>query len=192
MRAPLGRPLVSPRVVVRSIRSRVLLTAVFVALGPAWQTACAGHEATFYPSFYPQEIRIDAMAPAAAASGWPATGVHAYLGADVFDGRPVAANAAAVSSLGSYLVLTFDAAGGRYATGSSNAPARCAAAGALLRALPAHDTSYVLHPYPVTPYHADYLHQFDLAQQARAQYAAPSDARAERPSAEDSRHRSRG
>lgn len=153
-----------------------LLPALLVPLALAWQAAHAGHEATFYPSFYPQEIRIDAIAPAAAAVGWPATRVHAYVGADVFDGGAAPATAAAVSSLDSYLVLTFDAVSGRYATGSSDASLRCTAAGALSRALTPGGAGYVLHPYPVTPYHADYLEQFDLAQHARATYSASAPA----------------
>lgn len=135
-----------------------------------------GHEATFYPSFYPQEIRIETLDPAAAAAGWPTTRVHAYVGNDVFAGGAVASAAAAVNSLHSYLVLTFDAVSGRYAAASSNAPMRCAAAGKILRALVPDDGSYVRHPFPVTPYHADYLQQFDLAQRAWAQYPEPSGA----------------
>ncbi len=143
----------------------LLVTGILVG-----QAAYAGHEAPFYPSFYPQEIRIETLDRTAAAAGWPRTRVHAYVGDDVFAGGPVAADAIAVNSLRSYLVLTFDAAA------SSSAQTRCAAAGRILGALAPGGTSYVPHPYPVTPYHADYLEQFDLARRARAQYSAQSGA----------------
>jgi hypothetical protein len=152
------------------------VAGLLVALALGGQGACAAHEASFYPSFYPQEIRIETVEPAAAVAGWEATRVHAYVGADLFAGGPVASDAVAVTSLHSYLVLTFDAASGRYAAATSNAPMRCAAADKVLRVLAPGNPSYVVHPYPVTPYHADYLEQFDLAQHAQAQYSAPSDA----------------
>ena len=143
-------------------------------MGLALQSAHADHESPFYPSFYPQEIRIETIDPAAVAAGWPVARVHAYVGDDVFAGRPVAADAASVDSLRSYLVLTFDAVSGRFATASSTPQMRCMAAGRISHALAPGGTSYVPYAYPVTPYHADYLQQFDLAQRAQAQQAAQS------------------
>lgn len=148
----------------------VAIAGVLVAVIFTQRTAQAGHESPFYPSFYPQEIRIETLDPAAAAAGWPKARVHAYVGDDLFDGGPVPANAAAAESLRSYLVLTFDAVSGRYAAVSSDAQTRCAAAGRALRALAPGGTGYVPQPYPVTPYHADYLEQFDLARRAQVQY----------------------
>ncbi|MFI4953685.1 MAG: hypothetical protein ACHP7M_11150, partial [Burkholderiales bacterium] len=130
-----------------------------------------GHESPFYPSFYPQEFRLETLDAAAAVAGWPKARAHAYVGADVFAGRLVPADATQVDSLGSYLVLTFDAAAGSYAVAGSSASTRCAAAGVALPTLAPGGASYVPHPYPVTPYHADYLEQFDLAQRAKGQYA---------------------
>ena len=155
---------------------RLVIAGLVVVLVLGLENAHAGHEAPFYPSFYPQEIRIETVDPAAAAAGWPTTRVHAYVGDDVFAGGPVAADAVVVDSLRSYLVLTFDAVSGRYATAGSNAQTRCTATGRILRALAPGSASYVPHAYPVTPYHADYLEQFDLAQRAQAQYLAQSDA----------------
>ena len=37
-------------------------------------------------------------------------------------------------------------------------------------------TGYTFHPYPVTPYHGDYLHHADLAGVARARATAPGPA----------------
>ncbi len=81
--------------------------------------------------------------------------VHAYVGPDLFGGGLVPADATAVASLHSYLVLTFDAIYGRYAAGSGDGESRCAAAGRTLRALAPGGADFVPYPYPVTPYHAD-------------------------------------
>jgi hypothetical protein len=145
---------------------------VFVLAFFAQRAAQAGHESPFYPSFYPQEIRIETLDSAAAAAAWPKVRVHAYVGDDMFADGPIPADAAPVTSLQSYLVLTFDAVSGPYKATSSDAQTRCAAAGRMLRALTPGGMGYVLHPYPVTPYHADYLEQFDLARKAQVKYAA--------------------
>jgi len=131
--------------------------------------ARAGHEAPFYPSFYPQEIRIDALDPAAAAASWANRRVQAYVGDDLFAGGAAPIDATSVASLRSYLVLTFDAEGGPYAAESSNPQSRCAAARQILPRLAQTGGTYVFHPYPVTPYHADYLEESDLAAEARLQ-----------------------
>ncbi len=144
--------------------------------------ARAGHEATFYPSFYPQEIRIETLDAASAGAGWSKPRVHAYVGHDLFGGGSVPADATAVASLHSYLVLTFDAIYGRYAAGSGDVESRCAAAGRTLRALAPGGADFVPHPYPVTPYHADYLEQFDLARRTQAQFLAQGDDAAAGPS----------
>src|ERR1700694_1894569 len=85
-----------------------------LAIATAQQAAQAGHESPFYPSFYPQEIRIETLDPGAAAAGWPKARVHAYVGRELFAEGPVPGDAAAAKSIDSYLVLTFDAASGRY------------------------------------------------------------------------------
>ena len=74
------------------------------------QSARAGHESPFYPSFYPQEIRIETLDPAAARAGWSKARVHVFVGGDPFDGSPPPADAAAVQRIHSFLVLTFDGA----------------------------------------------------------------------------------
>ena len=138
----------------------------------ALQAAQAGHESPFYPSFYPQEIRIDTLDPVAAAAGWIKARVHVYVGGDLFAGRPPPADAVTVQRLHSFLVLTFDGASGRYGSGHDDKQDRCAAASQIVGALAPGIADFVLHPYPVTPYHADYLQHFDLAQLARARFAA--------------------
>src|SRR2546430_9681081 len=114
--------------------------------------AHAGHEFPFYPSFYPQEITVEALDAQAAAQRLAKGTLHAYAGTLETD----LAKTAAVASLGGYVIARVE----RDA---------CAAARGLKPALPA---GAVWHPYPVTPFHADYLHHADRAEAARAGAAA--------------------
>jgi hypothetical protein len=125
-------------------------------------TAEAGHEIPYYPSFYPQEIRLDFAEPAAAARLFEKNAIHAYVGP--LAAAKGAARLAWVESLGSFVVLTFNPASRTFA----DARERCAAAARLLPALAAARGEYALHPYPVTPYHDDYLHHADLIEAAKA------------------------
>lgn len=135
----------------------------------ATSPAAAGHELPFYPSFYPQEIRIETVDPATAANRLPRSDLHAYVGEDSFGGGPPPANVSPAESLGAYLVVTLNPAGG-----PSDREGRCAAANAVVSTLAADRGSYRFHPYPVTPYHADYLGHFDLAESLTQRYRAPS------------------
>ena len=128
---------------------------------PAW----AGHESPFYPSYYPQEIRLQVVSPAAAGRLLDRAAIHAYVGADPFAGR-TAADTAAVESLGAYVVLTMNTSG-RLADPAT----RCAAAGSVMRTL-ARKPGFVFHPYPVTPYHRDYQDHTDLAEAAQRGYVS--------------------
>jgi hypothetical protein len=129
--------------------------------------ARAGHELPFYPSYYPQEIRLEAMEPAAAAAPLRAGTLHAYLGADPFAGGRLPPSVRAVESLGSLVTVTVNPA----APAARSRDARCELLGRALRGLqPA--PPFVAHPYPVTPYHPDFLEHWDLAQARRAEMAA--------------------
>ena len=160
-----------------AVALRAALVAAAFALACANRGAHADHEAPFYPSFYPQEIRIETVDPAAAAAGWPKARVHAYAGADPFEGRAAPADASVVESLHSLVALTFDPPAGR-APVAADAGTRCAAARNIVRALNSNVAGFVRHPYPVTPFHADYLDQFDFVRRADARYAAPEAAAA--------------
>jgi hypothetical protein len=130
--------------------------AVVVALAaPTY----AGHESPFYPSYYPQEIRLEAMTPAAAGRLLANTSIHAYVGGDPYAGRTAPASVVPVESLGSYVVVTLNPASRRLATPA----ARCAVAADVIRRLDRQHGGFVFHPYPVTPYHWDYLEHADLA-----------------------------
>ena len=134
------------------------VVAVFLLVPPAW----AGHELTFYPSFYPQEITVRWVEPRAAAPLLVKNALHAYAGADPFPaGAPEKVRYA--ESLRGWVVLTFKRPAG-------DAAARCAAGTALVGALGAR-APFVVHPWPVTPYHDDYVQQYDLAQRARERTA---------------------
>jgi hypothetical protein len=120
--------------------------------------ANGGHEVSYYPSFYPQEIRIEPLAPRRAAQEFlsKTDALHLYVGsAPDFAGQPPA-HVKSVVSLRSFITATFNPRSPR-AQGSE---ARCLAlqrAGQLLAKQP----DLVAHAYPVTPYHADYLGHAD-------------------------------
>ena len=152
-------------------RRLLLLAALLVGWISPITRARADHALEFYPSFYPHEIRIEAMTPASAAARLANNSIHAYIGKDPFAGRPVPAHLGGADSLGSYLVVTFNPASG--ALGDRDT--RCATSGKLVSALATRKEAYVVHPYPVTPYHEDYLQHFDLAESAKKRYAPRSD-----------------
>ena len=67
----------------RARRLTVVVAAVLLTSVTAW----AGHEMTFYPSFYPHEITLKPLDRTAAARALEKTDVQAHLGADPFGGR---------------------------------------------------------------------------------------------------------
>jgi hypothetical protein len=75
--------------------SKSVLAAGFALLG----VAHAGHEFPFYPSFYPQEITVEALDARTAAQRLAKGTLHAYAGGEI---------ASQPTSLGAYVVATFD------------------------------------------------------------------------------------
>jgi hypothetical protein len=134
----------------------------------------AGHQVGHFPSFYPDEIRIEAVDPAAAGKGLGEETLHAYIAAAPSFAGPIREHVKSVKSLGSFLVVSFDIASARFAS----ADARCRAARGILAALRNETAAgFVFHPYPVTPYHADYLHHLDLVEATREAFVGePSSA----------------
>jgi hypothetical protein len=122
-----------------------------------------GHELPYYPSYYPQEIRFEVIQPASAATLLQKSAIHAYIGADLFPRGELPAGVDAARSLGSYLVLTFNPA----SEAVVDRERRCAAASQLLGVLEGTQGAYRVHPYPITPYHMDYLHHFDILESIR-------------------------
>ncbi len=152
--------------------SALLLALCLLAAG-----ADAGHELPFYPSYYPQEIRIDTLEPAAAATLLAQNSLHAYVGADPFAGGAAPPTVTAVDSLGGFLVVTFNTGLPAWRERDT----RCAAARRILAILARSSGRYVFHPYPVTPYHGDYLEHVDRAEAAKREAAARPDPATTRP-----------
>ncbi|HEV8441409.1 MAG TPA: hypothetical protein VGT40_25245 [Methylomirabilota bacterium] len=148
---------------------------VLLALLPWASLAAAGHELPFYPGYYPQEIRIETVSPTVAGPRLAKSELHAYVGADPLSGRKDPADIRSVQSLGAYLVMSFNAAAPALASRES----RCQSAVKIMKALTPLQGLYVPHPYPVTPFHPDYLEHFDLAESRRTEAqaaASPSSA----------------
>ena len=68
-------------------RVAFVATALAVWLCPSLP-AHAGHEFPFYPSYYPQEITLSVLAPAAAPAKIADGSLHAYLGRRSLRRRP--------------------------------------------------------------------------------------------------------
>src|SRR5437016_12789178 len=90
------------------LSSLALLSIFCLAL----TSARADHVVEFLPSYYPHQIRIEAIDTGSAAKRFSSNSIHAYLGGDTFTVRPVPATLGRVDSLRSYLVVTFNPAFG--------------------------------------------------------------------------------
>ena len=161
-----GRPFARPKRAWRAARKRLAGPTLAAGLAVAGGQGGAGHQIGHYPSFYPDEIRISRIDPAAAGKGLAEETLHAYIGAQPIFAASAPRHVKTVQSLGSFLVLTLDAASPRLAS----TPARCSVARSILSSLrEAKSSGFVFHPYPVTPYHADYLHHLDRIEGAVAE-----------------------
>lgn len=148
----------------RSVR-RITGIALAVALVSAGGHSGAGHSVGHYPSYYPDEIRIDVVDPAAAAKGLVDEALHAYVGAVPAFTGPLPEHVKSATALGTYLVINVNTASPRFPTADS----RCAAARGVLAALRGETTAgLVFHPYPVTPYHADVFNHLDRIEAAKS------------------------
>src|SRR5215475_6975608 len=155
-----------------SNRDMKRLAATILVLGAALVTvARGGHELPIYPSFYPHEIEIKSLAPEEAAQPLRDGKIQAYLGSGLsFAGAPPV-DLHAIESLGSFIVVRVNPVSARAQDDAS----ACAVVRTVMRALAAQD-NFIPHPYPVTPFHGDYLHHADLAGAASARVAqTPAD-----------------
>jgi hypothetical protein len=126
--------------------------------------ARSGHELPVYPSFYPHEIEIRALSPERAAALLTDNKLHAYVGeAPRWAATPSEA-IRAVESLGAFVVVRLNPSSPRARDEA------CAVIGTVLRGLAAASGEIAVHPYPVTPWHGDYLHHVDLAEAAKARW----------------------
>src|SRR5262245_38960219 len=144
------------------------LAATILVLGAALVTvARGGHELPIYPSFYPHEIEIKSLAPEEAAQPLRDGKIQAYVGSGLsFAGAPPA-DIRAIESLGSFVVVHVNPASARAQDDAS----ACAVVRTVMQALAAQG-DFIAHPYPVTPFHGDYLHHADLAAAAMARFSA--------------------
>jgi hypothetical protein len=143
------------------------LAATILVLGAVLVTvARGGHELPIYPSFYPHEIEIKSLAPEEAAQPLRDGKIQAYVGSGLsFAGAPPA-DIRVIESLGSFIVVHVNPASARAQDDAS----ACAVVKTVLRAL-AGQSNFIPHPYPVTPFHGDYLHHVDLAAAAMARFS---------------------
>jgi hypothetical protein len=122
-------------------------------------SARGGHEVPYYPSFYPQEIRIERLAPEAAAREFVNSSdpLHAYIGAA--PRGPRHDHLKSVASLLSFTIMSVNPQSARL----QSREARCQATRIMVAMAGAGEgPDRVFHPYPITPYHADYLGHIDL------------------------------
>ncbi|MBI3326025.1 MAG: hypothetical protein HYZ81_04880, partial [Nitrospinae bacterium] len=139
---------------------------LFAAIVTAFILAEGGHELPYYPSYYPQEIRIEAIDPGAAATLLQNGSIHAYIGGDPFVSGKIPVNISYTEFLGSYRVVTFNPA----SNGLRDRERRCAAARRMFTTLAEEREAYIFHPHPVTPYHMDYLQHFDAAESLKQEH----------------------
>ncbi len=123
----------------------------------------AGHETLYYPSFYPQGIRVEFVDPQAAPARLRSGSLHAVIGRDAFANAPVLPAQTSdplgqIVSLDSYVVLTVDGPAARLQTKANS----CSLARQTYPMFRRPSPGFVFYPYPVTPYHPDYLHHADL------------------------------
>jgi hypothetical protein len=147
------------------------LAAVLLVLGAAAIVTVArgGHELPIYPSFYPHEIEIRSLAPEEAAQPLRDGKIQAYIGRGLGLSATPSADIHPVESLGSFIVVRTNPRSARV----QDDAAACGVAGTVMRALAAQ-SDFVPHPYPVTPFHGDYLHHADLAAAAPARFSEPT------------------
>src|SRR5687768_5062990 len=131
--------------------------ALAAALGAA-VPAEAGHEVPYYPSFYPQEIRIEPLDPAAAAKEFlnKTAPLNLYVGSSPRFEGDVPGFLKSAQSLAAFI------------TASPRAQSRDGRCQALAQAAAsvAKGPDVVAHAYPITPYHADYLGHVDRVPKA--------------------------
>lgn len=166
------------------IFSALLFPTAFLMMATA---AEGGHELPVYPSYYPQEIRVEPVEPGNAARLLATGKLHAYVGrAPAFAGdRPEYVHD--IESLHSLVVLSVNPAS-RLARDEDSA---CAIVETMTRSLTAGTEGFVFHPYPVGPLHGDFLHHADLADAAKRRYPEASTGR-QGVSISDVRVRARG
>jgi hypothetical protein len=133
--------------------------------------ARGGHEVPIYPSFYPHEIEIRALGREQAADALLKADIHAYVGPPPHFAGPLPDSIRTVESLGSFVVVRINP----QSPLARDQASVCGVAKRAVRALAARPGEFIFHPYPVTPFHGDYLHHADFAKAAKARYGDTTD-----------------
>jgi hypothetical protein len=137
----------------------IVLAVAFAIVTPAK----SGHESPVYPSFYPQEIELMAVAPDRAA-GLLLTGkIQAYVGNAPHFATAPPNSIDSIESLGSFVTVRINPASPKV----KDARSTCVVADTIVRDLAGKGGDLVIHPYPVTPFNGDYLYYVDLAETAK-------------------------
>jgi hypothetical protein len=140
------------------------LLLVIVSACAAATVARSGHESPIYPSYYPHEIRIETAAAEEARKALLAGKLHAYVGNIAAIGKPAGDALGSVDALGSFVLARVHH--------SKDDTSACVLLARLVRSLDATGGKLIVHPYPVTPFHGDYLNHVDLAEAAKEKWQA--------------------
>lgn len=140
----------------------LLCIGLCAAGAPAY--AHASHGVVHIPSFYPHEITIETIDPPSATAEFKKNALHAYVGSEPHFTEGAPEHLKPVESLEALLVLSFNPA----SKAVEKQQDRCAVAGEIIAALAVHSDDVVLSPYPVTPFHPDYLQHMDRVEEAKA------------------------
>jgi hypothetical protein len=135
-----------------------LVVGLTCAVAIAAPSARADHEVSYFPSFYPHEIRIEPLDPEEAAREFvnKTDPLHVYVGtAPRFSGQ-IPEQLKSVESLKSLITVSVNPRSSRLESRET----RCQAIEQATAALDA-PPDVVIHPYPITPYHADYFGHAD-------------------------------
>lgn len=155
-----------------------------VAASAAASVARSGHELPVYPSYYPHEIEIATVTPDQVAGLLRDSKIQAYLGRRSIFAGAVPESIGAVESLGSFVIVRVNPTSPH---GKDDASA-CATARTVARTVAANG-GVILHPYPVTPFHGDYLHHVDRIEDLATSWLGPEPAA---PAIEDLKVRATG
>jgi hypothetical protein len=147
---------------------RLGILAVLLGAAAVVTVAWGGHELPIYPSFYPHEIEIRSLAPERAADALRDAKIQAYVGPGLSFSGVLPKSIRAAESLGSFILVRVNPQSAM----AKDELSACAIVKAVIRDLAGPD--FILHPYPVTPLHGDYLYHADLAEAAKTRFAIGS------------------
>jgi hypothetical protein len=139
---------------------------VLLLAGTPVTVARGGHEVPVYPSFYPHEIELLTLAPEQAAAALRTAKIQAYVGPLRFPG-PLPDVIRTVESLGAFVIARVNPESPL----ARDEAAACTAVKRVVRDLASKPGDVIVHPYPVTPLHGDYLYFADLAEAAKMRFA---------------------